>query len=287
VDAGNDPRQFARQMVDYLRQVLLVRMENEKQVEATEEMKAHIRRHAQVFNPAELLRLTRVFNQAANESRAAWQPALPLELALVEAIEPVKAGGSGPASPARSAGQSSAPEGGGAVRTAKVERSMEGEGTTAPKSEAVSTASQPAGRQAQESEAVKATTPAQAVPETVVASADSRATQMLNEAWQKILGAVRQQNPKAYGLLNSCKSRYLRNDELMLSFASDLLVSQMEKAENRGAVQRALFQVFQREIGIRCTVDTTKRDTVPPGADNDGMVAAAVRDLGGEIVDIQ
>ena len=46
LDAGSDPRQFARQMVDYLRALLLVRMGNAGQVDATPEMLAQMARHA-------------------------------------------------------------------------------------------------------------------------------------------------------------------------------------------------------------------------------------------------
>ena len=106
-------------------------------------------------------------------------------------------------------------------------------------------------------------------------------------AWQQILGLVRQQNQTTYGVLNSCKSRYMRGDQLVLNFASDVLKSKMEKPENIAIAQKALSQVFQRPITIFCKVDTAQRDAIPPGVDDDGMVAAALRDLGGELVDIQ
>ena len=106
-------------------------------------------------------------------------------------------------------------------------------------------------------------------------------------AWPRILGLTRQLNPRAYGALNSSTGRFLRGDELTLNFASDIVKNQMEKAENLEALGKALLQIFQREITIHCHVDTAKRDAVPAGVDNDGMVAAALRDLGGEVVDIQ
>jgi hypothetical protein len=115
---------------------------------------------------------------------------------------------------------------------------------------------------------------------------DQQATQSLAEAWQHILGLVRKQNPTTYGVLNSCKSRYIHGDELVLNFASDVLKSKMEKPENLEVTRQALSQVFQRQMAIRCRVDTTQRDAVPAGVDNDGMVAAALRDLGGELVDM-
>jgi DNA polymerase-3 subunit gamma/tau len=88
LDAGSDPRQFARQVVDYLRDVLLVRMGNAEQVDTTAEIRAKMAAHAQALEAPELLRIIKAFNQAANESRGNWQPSLPLEMAFVEALEP-------------------------------------------------------------------------------------------------------------------------------------------------------------------------------------------------------
>ncbi|TAK12793.1 MAG: DNA polymerase III subunit gamma/tau [Anaerolineae bacterium] len=87
LDSGADPRQLARQVVDYLRGVLLVRLGNADQVDTTQEARAQMAKHAQAFDAGELLRIIRAFNAAATESRGAWQPGLPLELALVEVVE--------------------------------------------------------------------------------------------------------------------------------------------------------------------------------------------------------
>ena len=48
LDAGSDPRQFARQVVEYLRRLLLVRMGNADQVDATPETRAAMARHARL-----------------------------------------------------------------------------------------------------------------------------------------------------------------------------------------------------------------------------------------------
>ena len=87
VDAGSDPRQYARQTVEHLRNLLVMRMGNASQIEATPELRMVLSRHAQAFAPVELLRLLRIFNQAATEGRGTWQPSLPLELAFLEALE--------------------------------------------------------------------------------------------------------------------------------------------------------------------------------------------------------
>jgi hypothetical protein len=98
---------------------------------------------------------------------------------------------------------------------------------------------------------------------------------------------VRERNPNTYGLLNSCKLRHLKKDVLILGFASELLKNQMIKKENLEIVEGVLAQVMGREIAVRCVISNARGTTIPEEVDNDGMVAAALRDLGGEIVDIQ
>ena len=45
------------------------------------------------------------------------------------------------------------------------------------------------------------------------------------------------------------------------------------------------MQVMGESIPVRCVLSAAK--SIPADLDNDGMVATALRDLGGEIVDIQ
>jgi DNA polymerase-3 subunit gamma/tau len=263
LDAGSDPRQFARQMVDYLRDLLLVRTGNARQVEATAEGRAQMARHAQACSTAELLRLIRLFNYAASEARSAWHASLPLEMAFIEALQIPAEGEEPPPKEQHSPGQ------------------------TAPPATPTGSASQPSQPRTQaQSASAQAENTKPGKQEAGLNAQDLQANQSLAESWQEILSLVRRQNPRAYGLLNSCKSRYVRGDRLVLNFASDVLTEQMQKQENLEVVQRALFQVYQREMTIHCSVDTVKRDAIPTGVDDDGMVAAALRDLGGELVDI-
>jgi hypothetical protein len=115
---------------------------------------------------------------------------------------------------------------------------------------------------------------------------DPQAARQLEENWKTILSLTRQQNPNTYGLLNSCRSRHLKDNILTLGFASDVLKFQMEKSSNAEVVLGVLRQIFSQEVGLRCITLSGKRSTPPPGVDSDGMVASALRDLGGEIVDV-
>jgi hypothetical protein len=193
--------------------------------------------------------MIRAFNHAATDARGTWQPALPLEMAFVEALspetEPEKA--SGPILAA-------AP----AVK----------QGGKPP---------QPATQPTVQAKRVTS----EAEPE------ESPANQALAHNWENILSQVRERNPNTYGLLNSCKLRHMKNNVLILGFASELLKNQMLKKENLEIVESTLAQVMEKEIAVRCVISNASGTSLPDEVDNDGMVAAALRDLGGEIVDIQ
>ncbi len=78
VDAGADPRQLARQMVDFLRQLMLMRLGNGALVDATPEVRAVMARQAQAWEPLAAGARDPAFTAAAGETRAGWQPQLPL-----------------------------------------------------------------------------------------------------------------------------------------------------------------------------------------------------------------
>ncbi len=243
LDGGSDPRQFARQIVDYLRNLLLIRMGNAGQVDVPRELRAQMAQHAQAFVVPELLRLVRVFNQAALSARTSWQPALPLELAFIEALE-------GPQ-----------PQ---TVASSPKARTHTGvsEGARPPKAESPPPDSPPP------SEA-----PAEPLP-TGIAS-----------HWQEILSQVRQRNPQTQALLNSCKPLGLQNGVLILGFQGELVKSKMEQGEHIKITQDVMQQILGEAMPIRCVISGSRE--LPPEVDQDGMVASALRDLGGEIVDIQ
>ena len=264
LDGGSDARQFARQIVDYLRDVLLVQMGSASQVDVTGENRSRMAHHAQAFSADELLRLIRLFNFAAGEARSAWQPALPLEMAFIEGLQKPHTG--------MNAGGAVISSGTPAIAQREVDPAAR---LPVQSKKTVGPAANPQSSEQIIEKQVEDT------PQ------DRQATQTLGEAWSKILSIVRSQNSKAYGLLNSCKGRFIRGNDVYLAFASDILKEQMEKQENLEYVEQALAKIFQRQVGVKCQVDIAKRDAIPPGVDDDGMVAAALRDLGGEIVDIQ
>jgi DNA polymerase-3 subunit gamma/tau len=102
VDAGTDPRQFARQMVDYLRGLLLIRLGNAALVELSvgPETRKAMQAQADRFEPAKLLQAIKAFT-IASDQRGAWISQLPLELAFVECLRSIPQPDSETAAPPR------------------------------------------------------------------------------------------------------------------------------------------------------------------------------------------
>lgn len=99
LDGGADPRQFGQQVIEHLRQVLLVKMAGNELVDVTDERRAVLEDQAGAFGRAALITAIRAFNTAVQDWRGGWQPQLPLELALLESVKPVAEAAPAPAPP--------------------------------------------------------------------------------------------------------------------------------------------------------------------------------------------
>jgi DNA polymerase III subunit gamma/tau len=255
LDSGSDPRQLARQVIDYLRDLLLIRMQNADKIDADQDTRARMARHAQAFTIPELLRAIRLFSFAATDARSAWQPSLPLEMALAEALE------------------APAPEAPAAQPT--ISQPAAGRAPTGPSAPPPAPARPP----------VRGAAPAQPAASAPTSTEDNSSNQKLAASWKQILGEVRKRSNAAYGALNSCTGKAMRGNKLVLSYANDVLKSKIEKPEAMDSLRQVLQDIFGFEVFVVCVIDSARRDSVPDGVDDDGMVAAALRDLGGELVD--
>ncbi len=90
LDAGTDPRQFARQTVEYLRQLLVLKMGTNDVLDVTAEVRETMAKQSQNISIDRLVDVVRIFNQAATDSRIDWHPGLNLELAFAESCEEKK-----------------------------------------------------------------------------------------------------------------------------------------------------------------------------------------------------
>ena len=92
LDKGQDPRQFAKTLVQYLRQVLLFKLNpdliNPVLTGLTREERQKLQTQAAGLDLLELRRTLRLFLDAENKMKYASIPQLPLELAVIEALSP-------------------------------------------------------------------------------------------------------------------------------------------------------------------------------------------------------
>jgi len=242
LDAGTSPRQFARQIVDYLRNLLLVRMGNADQIIVSSDLRSQMARHAQAFTTPVLLRVIRAFNHAASGVRHSWQPAMPLELAFVECLD----------FPGR-------------ITNLPAKDIREGE---------IEARRDPQVNQVTQDN----TTP---VDETAFDSLP----QAISKNWDRILSLVRKENPQSQALLNSCSPQGVKDNALILGFSGEFAKSKMEQDEHMSVLHHVMEKVLGEKMTVICVV--SQGGELPSSVGQDGMVATALRDLGGEIVDVQ
>jgi DNA polymerase-3 subunit gamma/tau len=258
LDAGADPRSLARQIVDYLRAVLLVQMGNSSQVEAPSEVRARMKIHAEAFSSSQVLRMMKAFNAAATDLRGGWQPALSLELAFAEVLEPA------------------------AVMTSPVQSSQPKQTSAPANKETTLYQKQPATPSKPDvaPKATQAKSPASS-------QAGGVTIEQVNQVWRQMIASIKQQkNNQLEALLNSTRSREVTDGVLVLGFASDVLKSKMDHPEMLEATRLALREFLGTDVPVRTIVVNPGGKTTPNEVSPGGMVAAALEN-GGEIVDIQ
>ena len=247
LDSGADPRSLARQIVEYLRGLMLIQMGNIDQVEATREVKTQMDAHAKSFSTSDVLRMMKIFNNAATDLRGGWQPSLSIELALAEALD----------APTESP-QIAAPR------------------QTQPQPVAVSkTESQPE---------VKSETQKPAISESVVSEKPALNSGDIIKSWKHLAASLPKSQANLSALLNSVKMIDVQGKTLILGLASDVLVSKIDKPDQIEIIQKLIKDNFNVDLSVRCIV-TNAKGKIPANVAQDGMVAAAIQH-GGEIVDM-
>jgi DNA polymerase III subunit gamma/tau len=266
LDSGSDPRLLARQVVDYLRALLLIQMGNVSQVDLAADAREQAEKHAIAFSPLAVLQMIKSFNAAASDLRGGWQPSLPLELALAETMEMANA-----VPPA-------------AVRMTEVPA----QGTSSPKKESyppakkiLQTFYQSADPHGRETE--KPSSPL--VVEPIEGSRVGVTLVQVVKAWRQISAEVKSENPNLNPLLNSAHPLEIKGNVLVLGFTSELLRSKADIPDQLEITRKAIKKVVGADLMVKCVVTNVKHSP-PPNVKVDGMVAAALK-AGGEIVDIQ
>jgi DNA polymerase-3 subunit gamma/tau len=285
IDEGADPRQFARQMVEHLRALLLLKLKSGVVLaHVSDDVRPQLEAQAADFSSQALAQAVRLFNQAAVEAKGGWQPQLPLEMAFVEAVLPSETESPAPGKPQPprpGAPPSRAPSNPApAPSEARRVNPTRTEGAVRPSSSAPS---QAPGAIREPGPTYDSLDPGDGsvTPETLCGS------------WSDFLNALRPRNLPLEALMRSCEPVAVEGDVIVLGFAHDFHRSRVEEEQNKQDVEQVLSELVGQRYRVRCVLAQQRADESPPtqteakatpsvdlATIDDPVVRAAVEDLG-------
>jgi len=242
VGDGADPRQFNRELVEYLRGLLLIKAGNGANLlNVTAEVLAEMENQARQLSTKALLRTVRLFNQASLDLKASLQPQLPLELAFIEAtLGEDPATERGPVSEAQQgAGQEVTAVPPSATPPTVLQEGQAVEGSRTTQAVAVDTSPQPPPTEE---------TPTGSEREALPASEVTLEKVRLN--WAQILAEIRPHNRSAEALLRSGHAEAVEGNVVVLGFPYAFHKERVEEPKCQALVE----QVFNRVLGSPCRI---------------------------------
>ena len=275
LDSGSDPRQFARQIVDYLRNLLMVALKLSHTIDAPEDIKKAMTRHAAKISVAELVQAINFFSLAATDLKANWHPGLGLELAYTQTAYPDQA--INPTSPVSEGSSTKKP----IISEAKAE---------SPGNPAQVKPSKPVTKESDSSRKVNSPK-GKHIPEIIAdTSMESGKVELslIQSKWREIKESVRQINAKSEALINSANLLGVNENTIILSFNSEIVKNMMLGDKHIENLVEAVRLVIGKTMKIRCVYGKQAANNLLNNVDidSDGMVGTAMRDLGGELTDI-
>ncbi|GIK66476.1 MAG: hypothetical protein BroJett018_42700 [Chloroflexota bacterium] len=250
VDNGADPRYFGRQVIEYMRSLLLIQMGSPNLVAASDEMLQAMSEQAQMIGRGTLLKSIRAFNAAVADLRGGWQPQLPLELALVESTRPV----------------------------------VEEEPIAEPAPPPRRPESRPPSRPPSKPPTIE-TTWTDHVPEKRK-TGPLVSIAMIEAKWPSFL-EVAHRNPRLKAFIEWWRGYRVEESFLILQTDNKMLRQKMEQAENLQLIEKAAHQVFGEGIQVRIELLDDNAGAgnkrLPQDYANDELLMYGVNELGGEL----
>lgn len=268
-DEGADLRQFNRQVLEYLRGLLLLKAAGDGDlVNVTADVRAAMQAQAESAEIPALVRAIRLFNEADRDLRASTrgEPLLPLELAFVEAILPAPATSPAPVPAAEPTTRAPSTP---ARRSRPATLPARSKATTAPPED-----QQPAEK-----------APAEPTPLYSTAPGDL-AVDRVQAQWNQIIGAMRDKSLKVQALLRSGEPQSVDGDTVVIAFPTSFFTDQLSTPQNKHAVE----QVLSQELGQACQArfvlaaeePAHRPQTNPNGLSEDPLIRAVVN-MGGRV----
>ncbi len=265
--AGADARQFARQMVSHLREVLLMQASGDAStLDVSDDQKEAIISQAQRAPRPALIEAIRGFHEAAQQQAVSWQPQLPLELAFVDLL---------PNAPAPLYQKAPVRE---KVVTPTALKEAPVDESAAPADYAVVETVSEEFKTAAETDVEAGPPPMETA---VVAAGIPLSLESAKVQWRNMVSQAGQENKNLPPLLAMCKPLAIEGSTIVLGFDFPIFKEKFDKTESAAiTVSKAFSQILGSKCGVRSVVTS---EYVVPIAQKEFQALAD--ELGGVVPD--
>lgn len=261
---GLDLRQFNRELVDYLRELLLVKSGSEEVIDVTSDDLSEIKELATSASLDYLLTAVKRFGEI--DLRLDNYSPLPLELALVDCTLSVA----------------------GDKQSVKTKQRSEPEELAAvPSRPHKSTKSTPKAATQAPAENYETEAEPSKSPETAGAEASSPEIDHLRSRWKDFVNAMRGEGSKGNldaFLRSSCEPLAIEDDTLVLGFYHKFHKEYIEDPKYKHLVEKKLREVFGHSYQVRCVLTSPSEQTRAKMETDSPLVKAAKESYGAKII---
>jgi len=290
VDGGADVVQIGRELVEYLRGLLLTKMaETANLVNAPEEMRDAMKYQAGLVDLPRLVAWIKTFNEAVLDMRTGTYPQLLLEMAWVTALTDLQIGAPGFSEQQAVQAQQLAEQRSGPApalhkdTVAQAVPTGARPGAQAGHPPAAGQVSGSARRDERLPEAATKGTPPRGSDQTAVTLENIRAN------WPAVLAELQREHHNSsrrmiHALLQMCQPVALNEGELLLGFQHETLAEKLADPARAAIAQQAIEQAIGVRLRIRCKVvagdiSITQTNPVVPSLSDAGASSGERRDV--------
>jgi DNA polymerase-3 subunit gamma/tau len=255
VQTGQDPRRFVDDLLERLRDLIVVAATGQEAAAVlrgvpAEEL-ARMMRQADVFGSLRLSRTADLVIATLDEMTGATSPRLQLELMVARVLAQSGEAVAATPAPAPAAAAAPAPPAAPAPAAAPGARSAAAPTTPAREPTAPAAATPAAPASAPEAEPPAAERPAAAAPAAAPPPAGPITLQHMRDAWPEVLGRLEETSRASWLLASGARVSELEGDVLTLSFQSQSDVAKFKKLSAGAGPSEDLRQAILAVLGIR------------------------------------
>lgn len=257
LDGGTDPRQYARQIVDYLRDLLVIKLQAGQDLELTPEAREKMTEQATKFETTKLIAIITAFSDASTDLKANWHPGLGLELALADSMFQTQ----------QTAGAQPEP-----LVSPEIQ---EGSKIEKPSVEVEAKKKEKSRKEIQPEDEAPGFVPG--TPLTL---------ELALSQWDRVKRAVGSKNRITAAVVNSGKLIKASGDTIVLNFDSEILRERIREEKSSRLVNFMLSKVFGQDINLICTVGDQKVNLNTKDENKDiDLIDYAINNLNGELLE--